>query len=697
MNASDLGRQLAQVPESPGVYLWKGAEGQVLYVGKAKALRRRMRQYAAGHDEREMVPLMMEQVASFDYVVTDNEVESLILENSLIKQFDPPYNVRYRDDKSYPFIALTLEDPYPAIKFTREKHRAKTRYFGPYTDARAARETIDVVRRIVPLCRATCVEWKRVTAHGGAPTGKACFDYHVGLGPGPCVGAVTREDYSESVEKVARFLKGKHSEFVSELERCMHESAADLDFERAARYRNRLEAVQSVLRKQKVVSHRRLDIDVVGFSREETIAGVHVFVVREGRVLIGNEFVLDKGLDVPMTELVEGFLLRYYGDAGSIGREVIVPLLPEDAEAMEQWLSVERGSRVRLTVPQRGEKRALLTLAEENARHTLMRFKVRTRYDEDRLNTALLQLESALALPAPPLRMECFDISTLHGRHSVGSMVVFTNGRADPKSYRRFRVRVPSEEANDVEMMGEVLRRRFAPDRMADGRFGSRPGLVIVDGGKPQVSAAVAALAASGVGDIPVVGLAKREEEIFVPGWDEPVLLPNGSASLYLVKRIRDEAHRFAITYHRDLRGKAMTASVLDTVPGLGPKRKKALLKTFGSVKRLRSASVEEIAAVKGIPRPVAEEVVASLAASVASASGRPASASASSADDADSRARSENGHVGILGKPFASRSAVWPLVGGDEPNSTGSPAARRVCRWSRISRGSPKRSTAPD
>lgn len=622
MNAADLGRQLAQVPDSPGVYLWKDAEEHVLYVGKAKSLRKRMRQYPSGHDERTMVPLMMEQVASFDYVVTTNEVESLILENNLIKQFDPPYNVRYRDDKSYPFIALTLDDPYPAIKYTREKHRAGTRYFGPYTDARAARETIEVVRRIIPLCRTTCVEWKRVTARGGESTGKACFDFHVGRGPGPCVGAITREAYAENVERVARFLGGKHSDLVGELDRCMRDAAADLDYERAARYRNRLEAVRSVLQKQKVVSARRLNADVIGFSREETIAGVHVFVVREGRVLIGNEFVLDKGLDVPMQELVEGFLLQYYGDASSVGHEVLVPTLPEGSEAIGQWLGTMRGTKVTLAVPQRGEKRELLALAEENARHTLMRFKVRTRYDEERLNAALLQLESALALPAPPLRIECYDISTLHGRHSVGSMVVFTNGRIDSKAYRHFRVRAETPEANDVAAMGEVLRRRFAPERMSDGRFGSRPGLVIVDGGKPQLSAALEALRGSGLEDVPVVGLAKREEELFVPGWEEPVILPSGSASLYLVKRIRDEAHRFAIAYHRNLRGKAMTASVLDTVPGLGPKRKKVLLKTFGSVKKLRAATIDDIAAVKGIPRGVAEEVASALAVREARAGG---------------------------------------------------------------------------
>ncbi len=606
-----ISEQLASVPDAPGVYLWKDAAGEVLYVGKAKSLRKRMRQYTSGHDEREKIPLMMEQVASYDYVVTGTEVESLILEASMIKQFRPPYNIDYRDDKTYPFIALTLDDPFPAIKYTREKHRPGTRYFGPYTDARAARETVDVVRRIVPICRATCAEWKRVNARGGEPIGRACFDHHVGLGPGPCVGAISREDYADNVRRVARLLSGKHDELERDLERQMRAAAAELDFEAAARYRNRLEAVGSIRQRQTVVSSRPLNMDVVGFFREETIAGVHLFAVREGRVLYGNEFVLDKGLDVSMDELVEGFLLRYYTDASEVPREIVLPHAPDDAEAIEAWLSEARGTLVRLTVPQRGEKRELLDLAERNAQHTLMRFRVRTRYDEERLNSALLQLESALALPAPPLRIECYDISTLHGRHSVGSLVVFSNGRADSKQYRRFKVRLDTGEANDVAMMGEVLRRRFAPARMADGRFGSRPGLVIVDGGKPQLAAARAALEECGVGDIPVVGLAKRDEEVWVTWSDEPVVLPDGSPSLYLVKRIRDEAHRFAIEYHRKLRGKAMTASVLDDVEGVGPTRKKALLKQFGSVKRLREASVDEIAAVPGVPRDVAEEIAA--------------------------------------------------------------------------------------
>ncbi len=605
--------QLDSVPNEPGVYLWKDAEGEVLYVGKAKALRNRMKQYVLGQDEREQIPLMMERTASYDYVVTRSEIEALILEKNLIKQFSPPFNVDYRDDKTYPFIALTLSDPFPAIKYTREKHREGTKYFGPYTDARAARETIDVIRRIVPICHANCVQWKKVTEKGGEPVGKSCFDYTVGRGPGPCVGAVTREEYGENVSKIGEFLEGRQEGLVRELESSMREAAAELEYERAARTKLRLDAVQAIRQRQKVVSSRNLNLDVVGFFREETVAGVHVFVVRGGRVLIGNEFVLDKGLDVPMADLVEGFLLRHYDMAADVPREIVLCELPEDPETLEDWLSGCRGSRVRLTVPQRGEKRELLELAEQNARHTLMRFKVRTRYDEERLNAALLQLESALALPAPPLRIECYDISTLHGRWSVGSMVVFTNGRSDSKGYRRFRVRLPSEEANDVAMMREVLQRRFAPARLADGRFGSRPGLVIVDGGKPQLSAALAAMADIGVEDIPVVGLAKREEELWVSWSDQPVVLPAGSPSLFLVKRVRDEAHRFAIEYHRNLRGKSLTASALDDVPGVGPKRKKALIKAFGSVKRLREASVDDIAAVPGVPRDTAEEIAAAL------------------------------------------------------------------------------------
>lgn len=603
--------RLAGVPDVCGVYLWKDAAGQVVYVGKAKSLRKRMRQYVTGQDDREKIPLMMELVADFDYVVTDTEIESLILEKNLIRQFSPAFNVDYRDDKSYPFIALTTVERFPAIKFTREKHRDGIIYFGPYTDSRAARATIEAVRKVYPICSASCVEWKRLVARGGEPAGRACFDYSVGRGPGACVGAISAEEYAAVIAKVAEFLRGRQSDVADELESRMRAAADDLDYERAARFRNRLEAIRVLQERQKVVSARKLDVDIIGIFREETIAGVHVLVVREGRVLIGNEFVLDKGMDVSAQALIEGFLLRYYDQATYIPAEVVVHDAPEDAETFEEWLSGLRRKKVRITTPRRGEKHALQQMAEVNARHTLMRHKMRTRYDDERINLALLQLESALALEAAPMRIECYDISTLHGRHSVGSMVVFANGRAEVASYRRFRVRRPAEEADDFAMMAEVIRRRFDPERRADERFGAMPDLVIVDGGKGQLSAARAALREVGAEGVAIVALAKREEELFVPGFDAPVMLPPGSPSLYLVKRIRDEAHRFAVTYHRELRGKAMTASVLDDIPGVGPKRKKALMKAFGSVRKMREASVEELSATPGIPHEVAEDIFA--------------------------------------------------------------------------------------
>jgi len=605
---------LTTVPDAPGVYLWKQAD-EILYVGKAKSLRKRMRQYVSGHDERERIPLMMERVDGFDYVVTGNEVESLILEANLIKQLRPPYNVDYKDDKSFPFIALTMDDPFPAMKYTREKHRPGTSYFGPYTDARAARATIEVARRVYPVCRTTCLEWKQLTAKGGKPGGRPCFDYHIGKGPGPCVGAITREAYAENVANVAAFLEGRQAEVAERLEGAMREAAAQLDYERAARLRNSLDAVNAVLERQRVVSDRRLDIDVIGLEREETIAGVHLLLVREGRLLAGNEFVLDKGLDVGGPELIEGLLLRYYSQASHVPKEVVLPELPEDPDVVEEWLSGLRGSRVRLLVPRRGEKRALAELAGTNARHSLARYKHRTRYDEERLNRALLELESALSLSAPPMRIECHDISTLHGTHSVGSMVVFEAGRAEKAAYRRFKVRLPVGEANDVAMLSEVLRRRFRRELVGDARFAERPDLVIVDGGPPQLRVAAAVMRELGFSAIPLAALAKREEELFVPGWDDPVVLPGGSPSLYLVKRIRDEAHRFAVEYHRQLRARAMTASALDGIPGVGPGRKRALLKHFGSVKRLRAATVDEIAEVAGIPVSLAPVIAGALGA----------------------------------------------------------------------------------
>ena len=555
-----LAEQVAKVPTEPGCYLWKDASGTVIYVGKAKNLRARMRQYVTLSDEREKIPFMMQVVKGFDYVVVGSEHEALVLERELIAQHHPYYNVDYKDDKSYPYIAVTESDIYPAIKYTREKHRKGTRYFGPYTDAHAARETIDILRKVVPVCIGTCAEWKRarryLESHPDdaavanivlAKRGRPCFDYHVGRGPGVCCGAIDTVDYARNVSQVERF-------------------------------------------------------------REETISCACVFSVREGRVVRTNEFVLNKGLDISEEELAEGFVKRYYDETADIPGEVDLAQELSDAEVLGEWLTAKRGRVCRVHRPQRGEKKALLEMAQKNARHALMRYMVRTGYADDRTNQALMELESALALDAPPLRIECFDISTLHGRFTVASMVVFTNGRPDKGQYRRFRVRAELDEANDFLSMEEVLGRRYSPERMADERFGIRPDLLVVDGGKPQLTAAMNQLEALGL-DIPVCGLAKSDEEVFVP-WDEtPVVLPSGSASLYLIKQVRDESHRFAITFHRELRDKAMTVSVLDEVPGVGPKRKKAIMRHFGSMKKLRAASPQEIAEVKGVPEAVAEEI----------------------------------------------------------------------------------------
>ena len=628
MNAAKLQEikaQLTSVPTEPGVYLWKNARGEVIYVGKAKQLRARMRQYVNFQDTREKIPLLVSQIDSFEYVVTANEHESLVLERNLIKQYSPYFNADFKDDKSYPFIALTKGDIFPAIKYTREAHKPHTRYFGPYTDSRAARNLVDIVRRVVPICAASCAEWRRLTRRlEQTPyeelelSERPCFDAHVGLGPGVCCGYMGPAEYQEQVSRVERFLAGSHSEFIEELTEEMQEAAASLDFERAGRIKGRIDTIQSLSDTQHAVSSHRLNADVIGVYREETIAGITVLILREGRIVNTNEFIFNKGKDIPSAELLRMFVLRYYDSTESIPHELIMEEAPEDADVIESWLTEKlasvHGAKVHFTIPQRGEKNALMAMANKNARHVLMRYKARSSYDDDRINEALLQLESALALDAPPMRIECFDISTIHGRHSVASMVVFTNGRPDKSQYRRFKIRMENEEANDFAMMSEVFARRYCRERLGDERFGKRPDLIIVDGGKPQLTAAVNQLQELGAGDIPVCGLAKRDEELFVPWQDSgPVVLPGGSPSLYLVKQVRDEAHRFAITFHRELRGKAMTTSILDEVVGMGPKRKKALLKAFGSFTALRNATLEDIKQSGVVPSQVAEDVYAVL------------------------------------------------------------------------------------
>jgi excinuclease ABC subunit C len=619
---ASIAEQVSRVPTEPGCYLWKDGKGEVIYVGKAKNLRARMRQYVTLQDDRDKIPLMMQVVRSFDYVVVGSEHEALVLERNLIEQYHPYFNVDYKDDKSYPFIAITESDAYPCIKYTREKHRKGTRYFGPYTDAKAARATIDTLRKVVPICIGTCAEWKRTKRYlDGHPDdvavanlvlaerGRPCFDYHVGRGPGACCGAITTADYGRHVRQVEQFLEGRRSAIIGDLREQMGEAAAELEFERAGRIKHRIDVLEGLDDNQQVVLSSDVSLDAVGFYREETISAACVFVVREGRVVRTCEFVLNKGADVSEEELVEGFLKRYYGETADVPAEVCVPIQLADAELIAEWLTTRRSRICRVRRPQRGEKRHLLEMAASNAHHALNRYMVRTGYADKRTNQALLQLESALALDAPPMRIECFDISTLHGAFTVASMVVFTNGEPDKGQYRRFKIRTELDEANDFVSMQEVLGRRYGPKNMADERFAAAPpDLLVVDGGKPQLTAAMEQLAALGL-DIPVCGLAKSDEEVFVPWDDTPVVLPSGSPSLYLIKQVRDESHRFAITFHRELRTKAQSVSILDEVEGVGPKRKRAIMRHFGSFKRLRAASAAQIAEVKGVPEAVAQEV----------------------------------------------------------------------------------------
>ena len=593
-------QELNSVPALPGVYLWKDKSGQVIYVGKAKQLRARMRQYVNFQDERAKIPLLVDQIDSFDYIVVENEHESLVLEKNLINQHAPFFNADFKDDKSYPFIALTKGDVFPAIKYTREKHRADTKYFGPYTDSRAARDMVDIARRVVPLCATSCADWRRLKrrlekdplalmSHDARP----CFDAHVGLGPGACCGAITPEEYQANVNKrIERFLSGQHREFVDELQAEMQEAAAELDFERAARIKARIDTINSLTDKQHAVSARNLDADVVGLFREETVAGVHVFMVREGRIINSNEFVLDRGKDVPDDDLLHMFLLRYYDATTSIPHEVILRDEPEDREAMEAWLTEKLaspyGAKVRFCAPRKGEKAELVGMAETNAKHTLMRYKVRTNYDDKRINNALLQLESALALDAPPMRIECFDISTIHGSYTVASMVVFTNGKPDKNQYRRFQdqdaarrgERLPVHAGGDEPPLRarahgrRALRQQARPHhprrRQAAAVGGARD--VRADGHRRHRDVrlgearrgAVRALAGHGAGAAQRLGVA-------LPGEAGP------RRGAPLRHHVPSRAAR-----------QGMTASILDDVTGMGPVRKKALLKHFKSFRNLK-------------------------------------------------------------------------------------------------------------
>ncbi len=614
------------VPDAPGVYRFREQSGRVIYVGKAKSLRSRLASYfqdvANLHARTQS---MVTTAASVDWVTVSTEVEALQLEYNWIKEYDPRFNIRYRDDKSYPSLAVTLFEEYPRLQVMRGPKRKGVRYFGPYAHAWAIRETLDLLLRVFPARTCSAGVFKRA-----GQIGRPCLLGYIGKCSAPCVARVSAEEHRAIVEDFCDFMSGQTTRYVKRLEKDMAAAADAMEYERAARLRDDVGALKRAIEKQAVVLPDGTDADVVAFAEDGLEAAVQVFYVRGGRVRGQRGWVVEKVEDCDTGGLVEQFLSSVYLDAqgDSVPREIYVPALPPDAEVVAELLGIVRGGRVEIRVPQRGDKRALLDTVARNAGQALALHKTRRATDLTARSRALQELQDALDLGDAPLRIECYDVSNLQGTSVVASMVVFEDGVPRKAEYRRFAVRGVDGQ-DDTASLYEVLRRRFrryAEERVEAAapldeetgrprRFAYPPNLVVVDGGAPQVAAAARALADVGATDVALCGLAKRLEEVWLADRDEPVILPRTSEGLYLLQRVRDEAHRFAITYHRQRRSKAMTESVLDGVPGLGETRRKALLKHFGSLKRLRAATVEEIADAPGIGRRTAETVATALAA----------------------------------------------------------------------------------
>ncbi|MCU1591198.1 MAG: excinuclease subunit [Frankiales bacterium] len=648
------------IPVQPGVYRFRDDRGRVVYVGKAKSLRSRLSSYF--QDVQNLHPRTRQMVttaSSVEWTVVTTEVEALQLEYSWIKEFDPRFNVRYRDDKSYPSLAVTLYEDYPRLQVMRGPKKKGVRYFGPYAHAWAIRETLDLLLRVFPARTCSTGVFKRA-----GQVGRPCLLGYIGKCSAPCVGRVTQEEHREIVEDFCDFMAGSTGRYLKRLEKEMADAAKAQEYERAARLRDDIGALRRAVEKQTVVLGDGTDADVIAVAEDQLEAAIQVFYVRGGRVRGQRGFVVDKVEDLTTAEVIGQFLTQAYGeddpdpeepverrmdagngvvtgDAGDVPREVLVPVLPPDADAISQWLCTLRGTNVVLRVPQRGDKKALLETVERNAKHAFALHKTKRASDLTARSKALAEIQEALGLGEAPLRIECFDVSNLQGTSVVASMVVFEDGLARKSEYRTFAVK-GVEGQDDVASLHEVIRRRFAryvAERIEEGeldaaevgddaaphtpidpvtgrprRFAYPPQLVVVDGGQPQVAAAQRALDELGVDDVALCGLAKRLEEVWLPGVDAPVILPRTSEGLYLLQRVRDEAHRFAISFHRKKRSKSMVESALDEIVGLGATRKKALLRHFGSLKRLRAASVEDVMEVPGVGRRTAESVVSALA-----------------------------------------------------------------------------------
>ncbi|NKY39857.1 excinuclease ABC subunit UvrC [Cellulomonas septica] len=642
-----------ELPDSPGVYRFRDEHGRVIYVGKAKSLRSRLSSYFQDvHNLHPRTQQMVTTAASVEWTVVPTEVAALALEYTWIKEFDPRFNVKYRDDKSYPYLAVTMADQFPRVQVMRGAKRKGTRYFGPYAHAWAIRETVDLLLRVFPVRTCSAGVFKRA-----AQQGRPCLLGYIDKCSAPCVGRISPDDHHALAQDFCDFMAGDTAKFTKRLTARMREAAAELDYEQAARLRDDIATLEKATERNAVVLKDGTDADIFALAGDELEAAVQVFHVRDGRIRGQRGWVVEKVEDITDAELVEHLLQQVYGteeDTGtaSVPREVLVPVLPPDVEQVQDWLSGMRGSRVQVRIPQRGDKRELAATVLRNAEHALVLHRTRRAGDLTTRSQALREIQEALDLASAPLRIECFDVSHNQGTFQSASMVVFEDGLARKSEYRLFNLRGPDGDGarDDTAAMHEVITRRFRrylAERSNAGdvelglgedddeprrsgpvdettgrpqRFAYPPNLIVVDGGQPQVAAAAAAMAELGIDDVALCGLAKRLEEVWLPGEDYPVILQRSSEGLYLLQRLRDEAHRFAITAHRRRRSKGMTVSVLDDVPGLGPARRAALLRHFGSVKRLRAASVEEIASVQGMGERTAAAVVAALAGDAAQA-----------------------------------------------------------------------------
>jgi excinuclease ABC subunit C len=615
----DFAQKLDTLPERPGVYLMRAADQTVIYVGKAVVLRHRVRSYfhTGGRYDHKTRRLVAE-IADLEWIVTDTELEALILENELIKRYRPRFNVRLRDDKTYPYIKIHWQEDFPKVSIVRRMERDGARYYGPFTSAYAVRQTLDALRHAFPY-----LDCNREIS-GRDP--KPCLYYHIKRCAGPCIGAVDSEGYRQIIGGLADFLEGESEGVLAGLTARMQAAAENLQFERAALLRDQVRAARQIVERQKVVSGQQEDEDLIAFAQDARTgeACVQVFFIRRGKLIGRENFVLEGVESSENGELIAAFVKQFYDEAAYVPPSILLPKDLDELKIIEQWLQSKRGDRVILQVPQEGSKQELMAMAAENAAATLVSLQAQWQADTNRQTEALAQLHEALGLPNPPGRIECFDVSTLQGTNTVASMVVFAKGAPAKSDYRRFNVKGKGAagEPDDYAAMREVLRRRFrraVEDATADPGKKARPSdaawkrlpeLLIVDGGKGQLGVAMEVLAGFGLTEVvPVVGLAKQREELFLPGRSDGILLPAGSQGLFLVQRIRDEAHRFAITAHRAKRGKAAVASELDAVPGIGPARRKALLKHFGSLEAIRQAAVEELAAVPGMTLAAAQSV----------------------------------------------------------------------------------------